>query len=188
MRMAWASHPKNSTWNNENKMEGEKGHQSVQVVDDTLESDKMDLASIMEGLQTRFLNLSADIVANLAMREMDKWEKKKEDKSKLGELKQEIQKLQSKKRKVSETNQEEEIEGKPILLEETYLLDNAVDKVDLKFQHRLLLLLYIHQPIVLYILMYLSIIILCVLLLPSIYFSSVLYITYILIYFPSVDS
>ena len=166
-------------------MEGEKGHQSVQVVDDTLESDKMDLASIMEGLQTRFLNLSADIVANLAMREMDKWEKKKEDKSKLGELKQEIQKLQSKKRKVSETNQEEEIEGKPILLEETYLLDNAVD---LKLRHRLLLLLYIHQPIVLYILMYLSIIILCVLLLPSIYFSSVLYITYILIYFPSVDS
>ena len=62
--------------------EGEKGHQSIQVVDNTLESVKMDPVSIMERLQTRFLNLLADMVANLAMREMDKWVKKK-----LGELK-----------------------------------------------------------------------------------------------------
>ena len=123
----------------ENEAEGEKGHQSIQGMDDTLENEEMDLASVMERLQSRFPNLSADTVANLAMREMDKWEKKKEDRSELGELKREIQKLKSKKRKVSETDQEEEIEGEPILLEETYqLLDNAVDKVDLKLRHRLL--------------------------------------------------
>lgn len=94
----------------ENETEGENGHQSIQVVDNTLESKEMDLAFVMERLQMRFPNLSADTVTNLVMREMDKWEKKKEDKSELGELKQETQKLKSKKRKVSENNQEEEIE------------------------------------------------------------------------------
>ena len=42
----------------ENEAEGEKGHQSIQGMDDTLENEEMDLASVMERLQSRFPNLS----------------------------------------------------------------------------------------------------------------------------------
>ena len=52
------------------------------MADDTLESEEMDLESVMERLQTKFPKLSADTVAKLAMREMDNREKKNEDKSK----------------------------------------------------------------------------------------------------------
>ena len=92
----------------------------------------------MKRIKKRFPDLSPDTIATLAMREMDKQEKRKENKAELQDLRRKVKQLESRKRKTSDSDHEGEKEGEPIHLKENYALDdNGTDKIDLRLRHRL---------------------------------------------------